>query len=146
MFKKPSFILVIIGILFISYATFGTPPAQQSLFDEMTNRSDVVLTGVCTSSTSRWDEQTRMILTDSVFTVQSYVKGRGKTAVSVTTPGGVLRAQNLMMTFPGMIEFAPGEEALLFLTTNREGAFEVYGRVSGTKQIQQVQRLIQQVN
>ena len=139
---KPALIPTFLGILVLSYAALGTQSEQTALSDMVSN-SDTIITGVCASSNSRWDSQTRMILTDSVFLVDSYVKGQGNNTVSVTTPGGVLRDRNLMMTFPGMIEFAPGEQALLFLTTSPEGIYHVYGRVSGINQIQQVQRMIQ---
>ena len=139
---KPALIPAFLGILLISYAALGTQP-EQAPFLDMVSKSDTIVTGVWASSNSRWDSQTRLILTDSVFKVDSYLKGQGNNTVSVTTLGGILRDRNLMMTFPGMIEFVPGERVLLFLTTSPEGIYQVYGRVSGVKQIQQVQSMIQ---
>jgi hypothetical protein len=108
----------------------------------MISRAETILTGVCASSNSRWDERTRMILTDSVFRVAAYIRGQGKATISVTTPGGVLPDRNLMMTFPGMMTFVPGTEVMLFISKAQNGSPYVYGQVTGARQIQEVQRMI----
>jgi hypothetical protein len=133
--------LTFVAIILFAATAFGGQIEQLSL-NELVVRSDTILMGTCTSSNARWDERTRMILTDSVIKVGAYLRGQGKNSVSVTTPGGVLRDRNLMMSYPGMITFVPGEDVMLFLST-RNGAAQVYGAVSGADHVQEARRLIQ---
>jgi hypothetical protein len=132
--------------------------ADTATIREMTNRSATVITGVCTSSKSRWDETARMIVTDSVFRVDRYLKGAGASSLQITTPGGVLLERNLAMTVSGGVEFHQGEEVLLFLSslgTNRLSYPQVQGKrliqrdaVTGTRFIrgQLLDTVIREIN
>jgi hypothetical protein len=129
-------------IVFLFITTVEGGQVEQPSLSEMISQSDTILIGVCASASSRWDPASRMILTDSVIKVSTYVRGQGKATIAVTTPGGVLRDRNLMMTFPGMATFVPGEEVMLLLSTQRSTT-QVYGAVMGAAPVQQVHRMIQ---
>jgi len=105
-------------------------------FEDMTLRSSTIAVAVCLTSTSRWDESSRTIVTDSVFRVIQHVKGGGGQTLRITSPGGALPERNLIMTVPGMAAYTPGEEAVLFLTARREGSYTVYGTGRGKLSIQ----------
>jgi hypothetical protein len=102
----------------------------------MTAGSDVIFTGVCVSSQSRWDAQNRVIVTDSVFRVEQYIKGTGPSTVLLTNPGGVLPQFNLAMSASGVPDFHVGEEVLLFLTRPPRGNAALYGLGRGKQTIE----------
>ena len=77
-----------------------------------------------------------MIMTDSVFAVDRYIKGRGTATITVTSLGGALPDRNLIMTVPGMVEFTPKEEVLLFLARTTARTYSVYGLSQGKFVIQ----------
>jgi hypothetical protein len=124
-------LVVCIGTPVVYGAEFG-----QISLEELTLRSDVILTGKCIASQSRWDDQARMVMTDSVFAVDRYLKGQGSATITVTAPGGALPDRNLVMTIPGMVEFSPKEEVLLFLAKTRSRNYTVYGLSQGKFVIQ----------
>ena len=103
---------------------------------ELVTRSDVIFSGVCLSSTGRWDDVSRIIVTDAVFRVDRYIKGSGPREVRVTSPGGVLPERNHSMAVTGMAEYTPGEEVLMFVTQSARSGLEVYGMGRGKLTIQ----------
>jgi hypothetical protein len=104
--------------------------------EELATRSDLIFYGTCVSASSRWDDVSRIIVTDAVFRVDRYIKGNGPGEVLVTSPGGVLPERNLIMTVAGGAEYAPGEESLMFVTRSQNGDVSVYGLGRGKLTIQ----------
>ncbi len=98
---------------------------------EMTLRSGFVVTGVCISTTSRWDDAARVIMTDSIVRVDRYLKGSGPATMTITSFGGALPERNFAMTISEMVQFNVGEEALLFLTSGAKGSYTVYRMARG---------------
>ena len=127
--------LALILVLCVRWNVLASDAASITL-QEMAVRSTVIVTGVCLSSTSRWDESTRTIVTDSVFRVDRYVRGMGPATLLVTSPGGALPELNLMMTVSEMVEFRRGEEVVLFLTNVPGKGHSVYGMGRGKALIQ----------
>jgi hypothetical protein len=105
--------------------------ARSINLEEMTMRADIILTGKCIASRARWDDKSKIVMTESTFAVDRYLKGKAAGTITVTSIGGALPDRNIMMTIPGMVEFAPDEDVLLFLAKSPDRTYSVYGQAQG---------------
>ena len=107
----------ILGVLLVltcgTYAVHGPAAAQESLAHE----ASLVVVGTTGRPQSRWDETSKMIVTETVVDIDSVLKGDHKLSVVITTPGGVLPERNFGMIVPHMPQFTENEQVLLFLHT-----------------------------
>ena len=134
--NRRCFLVFSLVLMMSSRGTFRASDAVSIPLEEMALGSDVILTGVCVSSTSRWEPSSRMIMTDSVVRVDRYIKGAGPTTVLVTSLGGALPEYNLAMSVAEMAQFRPGEEVLLFLLATPGRSHSLYGMGRGKQVIQ----------
>ena len=70
--------LVITLGLFVAWALLQDTWAQQDAAPDlqlMVSQANTIFLGVCVHAQSRWDDATRMILTDYTFGVEQYLKG-----------------------------------------------------------------------
>jgi hypothetical protein len=109
----------------------GIAQARSISLEEMTMRADVILTGKCIASRARWDDKSKIVMTESTFAVDRYLKGKATGTITVTSVGGALPDRNIMMTIPGMVEFTPEEDVLLFLAKSPDRTYSVYGQSQG---------------
>jgi hypothetical protein len=92
---------------------------------ELTRASDRIVYGTVLGSSSRWNEDRTLIVTDVRIRVVEDLKGRAPREITVTQPGGTVG--KLMVEVPGAAAYRPGEEVVLFLAPERDGRTYVNG-------------------
>ena len=113
-----------------SGATALTQETASSEIRSLAARSEMILLGTCVSTRSRWDNEARMILTDVTLEVARYLKGSGRSRLTLIVPGGELPERNFGMVAPGMTQFRENEEVIVFARLV-DGAVHVVGGAQG---------------
>ena len=94
-------------------------------FDELTDRSEVIVAGRITRSWSDWDSERKFIWTHYELSVSSVHKGAARTAVTVSEPGGVVGGRG--MRIAGSVEYSPGDQVAVFLQRMPNGYLRTAG-------------------
>jgi hypothetical protein len=94
-------------------------------FDELTDRSEVIVAGRITRSWSDWDSERKFIWTHYELSVSSVHKGAARTAVIVSEPGGVVGGRG--MRIAGSVEYSPGDQVAVFLQRMPNGYLRTAG-------------------
>jgi hypothetical protein len=141
-----SFYKTILGIFLGILVLLGVSrPVDASLFiamsaEELIEESDAVIEGGVIEQHSHWDEQGRVIVTDSTVRVSEVIIGQAPTFVRVRTYGGTVG--NFSVDAQGFPQLNMGEEVVLFLKKDeaihanrivgyQQGHFEVVERLDG---------------
>jgi hypothetical protein len=95
---------------------------------ELTRQADVVVRAQVESKTVRRDSEGR-IVTEIELSQRQVWKGEISTPVKVISPGGVLGERRTVSS--GQADYALGEKVVLFLVTNKAGAFVTVGMSHG---------------
>jgi hypothetical protein len=101
--------------------------------EQMVSQSDLITIGSCVDARSTWVG--RNLVTIATISVREALKGDPSASVSVVLPGGVdaNRKIPIAMTYPGAPRITPGEDVLLFLTSDDEvgGGYTIAGFSQG---------------
>lgn len=101
--------------------------------EDMVNQSDVIAIGKALDTRSVWID--RSLVTFVTVAVDESLKGQPGETLTVVVPGGVdaNRKIPIAMTYPGAPKLTPGENVLLFLTSDSEvgGGYNVTGFAQG---------------
>lgn len=125
--------LLAVCILFNTALT--TPKAPE--LTELSTRAAGVFVGRVVEQKAAWDAPHRLIVTQTHFVVEQWVKGSGGTTQVVTEIGGTVDGTTLEN--PARAVFQPGQRYLVFLTPRFSGGTRTlwgpYGsaRVEGPK-------------
>ena len=121
------------GAFLISLPILTTSPRASQIVQmtprEMGNESSVVVLGSVSGSSSYWNGTRTKILTETTIRVSEAYKGNAGPTVRIVQLGGVVG--NVRVTVHGALVWRPGEEALLFLESNGNGAYRVTGFSQG---------------
>jgi hypothetical protein len=107
--------------------------------DEMTGRSEMIISGRITDSWAAWDAEHKYIWTHYTVAVDSSVKGRAARSVEIAEPGGIL--DSIVMSIGGATEYARGEQVLIFLERMPNGYLRTAGLGQGKYGIDAAGRL-----
>jgi hypothetical protein len=94
-------------------------------FNELTDRSEVIVAGRITRSWSDWDSERKFIWTHYELSVSSVHKGAARIAVTVSEPGGVVGGRG--MSIAGSVEYSPGDQVAVFLQRMPNGYLRTAG-------------------
>jgi hypothetical protein len=125
------FIVIFSGFYFSSFAQLGSAEIKN-----LSEKSDVILTGKVTQQTSSWNENRTRIFTNASIQVEEYIKGNNRgNSITVTYLGGEVGDFGEM--YSHMPRFENNEEVLLFLKMDSKNtSFKVVngeeGKVSVT--------------
>jgi hypothetical protein len=101
--------------------------------EQMVSQSDLITIGSCVDARSTWVG--RNLVTIATISVREALKGDASASVTVVLPGGVdaNRKIPIAMTYPGAPRITPGEDVLLFLTSDDEvgGGYTIAGFSQG---------------
>ena len=114
--------------LLFTCALGATTIARLSL-DEMTGRSEMIISGRITDAWAAWDAEHKYIWTHYVVTVDNAVKGRVASTVEIAEPGGML--DNIGMNIGGGTGYSRGEQVLIFLERMPNGYLRTAGLGQG---------------
>jgi len=101
--------------------------------DDLTAESQTVVHGTVVASRTEWDENRRMIYTIYTIAPMEYMKGNLGPAFELREPGGEL--DGIGMSVAGVPQFSAGQEAVLFVWTDREGRHQVTAFEQGAVEI-----------
>src|SRR5690349_2191487 len=113
-----------IAPLLLLQALSATQAARLS-FEELTDTSDVIVSGRSGRTWAAWDANRKYIWTHYELTVESVHKGASRSTVEVAEPGGTL--DGMVMGIAGTVAYAPGEHVLVFLQRMPNGYLRTTG-------------------
>ena len=117
-----------LAALLLVCAAGATTIGRLSL-DEMTVRSETIVSGEITDSWAAWDAGHKYIWTHYLVAVDSTVKGRAGRTVEIAEPGGII--DNIGMNIGGATGYNRGERALIFLQRMPNGYLRTAGLGQG---------------
>ena len=127
-----------------SLAIFGASIAAATSvpglsFEQLTDRSDLVVTGEVARTWTDWDSEHKYIWTHYELTVSATHKGASAATVVLSEPGGVVGLQG--MAIAGAVGYQPGEHVLVFLERMPNGYLRTTGWSQGKYSIDAAGRL-----
>ena len=111
------------------------PPASRATtiprvtFEQLTDSSEMVVSGRVTQSWAAWDAEHKYIWTHYRLSVSDTAKGTRDGSVEFAEPGGVLNEAS--MTIPGSVSYAVGDEVAIFLSRMPNGYLRTTGWAQG---------------
>jgi hypothetical protein len=125
-------LLALAGIVMM-LAAYHTPidatTVEARSLREMAAEAPSIVHGTVVATSSRWNDNRSLIVTDIRIEVHEVLKGDDISEVVVTQPGGAVG--NLRVDADGAVIFSPGEEAILFLNRSSRGHTYVVGLSQG---------------
>jgi hypothetical protein len=97
--------------------------------DDMTGRSELIISGEISSSFTAWDAGHKYIWTHYIVTVENTVKGAASRSVEIAEPGGV--AEGVSISVGGATGYVKGEHVLIFLERMPNGYLRTAGLGQG---------------
>src|SRR5262245_61106197 len=125
-FHIPSLLLAISCVM--APVAIATTVADMTLRD-MVSMAPSIVVGTVESSSSRWNEDRSLIVTDVRIRVTDVIKGRDAGEVVVTQPGG--RVGKVRVEVDGAVAYRNGQETVLFLAPDSRGHQQVLGVFRG---------------
>jgi hypothetical protein len=121
-------------LLALAWATSAQATTTIPMYlDDLTAESQTVVHGTVIASRTEWDENRRMIYTIYTIAPMEYMKGNLGATFELREPGG--ERDGIGMTVVGVPEFSAGQEAVLFVWTDREGRHQVTAFEQGAVEI-----------
>ena len=111
----------------LSSANATTVPGLS--FDELTDQSDLIVSGQVGRSWADWDSDHKYIWTHYELAVSGALKGSAGATVVVSEPGGVVGNQG--MNIAGAPAYQTGEQVLVFLHRMPNGFLRTTGWTQG---------------
>jgi hypothetical protein len=124
--QVPSLLLAVSCV--VTSVAMATTVAEMSLHD-MVSMAPSIVVGSVESSSSRWNEDHSLIVTDVRIRVTDVIKGQNAGEILVTQPGG--RVGKLRVDVDGAVAYRTGQETVLFLAPDSKGHQEVLGVFRG---------------
>ncbi len=94
-------------------------------FEELTDNSELVVSGTVTRSWTAWDAEHKYIWTHYEMSITSAFKGAASRSVEFAEVGGV--ADGVGMNIPGAVGYQTGENVLIFLARQPNGFLRTTG-------------------
>jgi len=125
--KQIAILLLLLGSVFPPRAE-GTTLTRLDL-DDLTAESSAVVYGKIVASRVEWNQSRTMIFTVYTVLADQYLKSALGPVFELHEPGGVL--DGLGMHVAGVPAFTVGQEAVLFIWTDKHGQHQVTGFEQG---------------
>jgi hypothetical protein len=97
--------------------------------EELIDQSEIIVHGRVTRSWAAWDSGHKYIWTHYLISVIDPIRGNPAASVVVSEPGGML--DGMGMTVSGALDYAVGEEAIVFLYRTPIGYLRATGLGQG---------------
>lgn len=110
---------------FVWAATAGATSVPTLSFEQMTDQSEMIVSGQIDRSWADWDSEHKYIWTHYALSVSSAIKGNAGSMVTFSEPGGVVGAQG--MAVAGTPVYKSGDQVLLFLERMPNGYLRTTG-------------------
>ena len=108
-------------------------------FEELTDQSELVVSGQINRSWAEWDAEHKYIWTRYELSVSGTLKGSAASSVVFSEPGGIVGDKG--MSVPGSVSYAAGEEVVIFLQRMPNGYLRTAGWSQGKFRVDQTGKL-----
>ena len=126
--KQIAIVLLLLGSAFLPRAEATTLTRLD--LDDLTFESSAVVYGKIVASRVEWNQSKTMIFTIYTVLADQYLKSALGPVFELHEPGGEL--DGLRMSVAGVPAFSVGEEAVLFVWTDKHGQHQVTGFERGS--------------
>jgi hypothetical protein len=117
----------------------GATSVPSLTFEELTDHSELIVSGQVTRSWADWDNEHKFIWTHYQLSVAGTHKGAPGSSVVLSEPGGVVGLQG--MSVAGANVYQPGDQVLLFLQRMPNGYLRTTGWSQGKYTVDKSGRL-----
>jgi hypothetical protein len=104
-------------------------------FEELTDQSELVVSGQINRSWAEWDADHKYIWTRYELSVSGTLKGSAGSTVTLSEPGGIVGETG--MSVPGSVGYAAGEKIVVFLQRMPNGYLRTAGWSQGKFRVDQ---------
>lgn len=108
-------------------------------FEQLTDGSDLILSGTITNTWAAWDAEHKYIWTHYNLAVDSVVKGSAGSSVEFAEPGGAVG--NRVISIAGSVTYAVGDNMVVFLARMPNGYLRTAGWAQGKYSLDKNNRL-----
>ena len=115
-------------------AAFATSVSRLS-FEDLTDRSDLVVSGQINRSWADWDAEHKFIWTHYELSVSDTLKGSAGSTVTLSEPGGIVGDKG--MNIAGAVSYVQGEKVVVFLQRMPNGYLRTVGWSQGKFRVDQ---------
>ena len=120
-------------------STAGATSVPGLSFEQLTDRSEMVITGEVSRTWTSWDSEHKYIWTHYELAVSATHKGANAATVVLSEPGGTVGLQG--MAIAGAVGYQPGERVLVFLQRMPNGYLRTTGWSQGKYTVDAAGRL-----
>ena len=120
---------LVIGLCCLAAPIAGATTIQEMSIRDMVTMAPSIVVGTVESSSSRWNEDHSLIVTDIRIRVVDVLKGPSLSGLVITQPGG--RVGKLRVDVDGASAYPVGNEAVLFVAPDAKGQHQVLGLSRG---------------
>ncbi|HWE52690.1 MAG TPA: hypothetical protein VG273_23055 [Bryobacteraceae bacterium] len=117
-----------LAVFFLAF-TAGATSIPKLTFEELTDKSELVVSGQITRSWADWDTSHHFIWTHYEVAVGSVYKGVARSTIEIAEPGGT--ADGLRQTIADTVQYGVGEKVFLFLQRMPNGYLRTTGWSQG---------------
>src|SRR5580700_2249544 len=128
---------LLVALLFACNVSATSVPSLT--FEELTDRSELIVSGQVTRSWADWDSEHKFIWTHYELSVSNAQKGTPGLTVELAEPGGVVGIQG--MAIAGAVVYQPGDHVLVFLQRMPNGYLRTTGWSQGKYTVDSTGRL-----
>jgi len=123
--------LTLIVLIICGFHQHTLSQTSQSEIKQLSEKSDVIITGKVTQQNASWNESKTRIYTQATIQVDEYLKGNGNgSSLVVLYPGGEVGDVGEM--YSHMPKFQDNEEVLVFLKKDEKSAnYKVFNGENG---------------
>jgi hypothetical protein len=129
----------VLSIAWLLASNAGATTVPSLSFEEMTDRSELVVSGQVARSWTDWDSEHKYIWTHYELTVSATHKGTAAATLILSEPGGVVGIEGLAVA--GAVGYLPGERVLVFLERMPNGYLRTTGWSQGKYDVDAAGRL-----
>jgi hypothetical protein len=110
-------------------SSVGATSVPSLSFEELTDHSELIVSGQITRSWTGWDNEHKYIWTHYEMSVTGTMKGAAKSTVVISEPGGTVGLQS--MNIAGTVGYQNGDQVLIFLQRMPNGYLRTTGWSQG---------------
>lgn len=129
---------VVVPALVLIQAVSATTVPRIS-FEELTDKSELVVSGKVTRSWTSWDTEHKYIWTHYELSVSAAHKGSAMPVIEFAELGG--EVEGLGMSIAGSVQYKTGDEVLIFLSRQPNGYLRTTGWGQGKYSVDSAGRL-----
>lgn len=127
------------SITLLLVSKIGATSVPSLSFEDLTDRSELIVNGRIGRAWTDWDSQHKFIWTHYDLTVSGTQKGSPGVAIVLSEPGGEVGIQG--MAVAGAVVYQPGERVLVFLERMPNGYLRTTGWSQGKFTVDNAGRL-----